>query len=195
MEHFGHFNSLLCFLTGSLISSCLVGDYVLVKVSDKGTPIIVRACVDSVTHATIAVLSWKIAVDGVAREVMFCGLLASLVDVDHFIMAKSFSLADAVSLGSRPPFHNSLLLIAVSAGIFASGKVLNAHCLVKFSWLFTVAWTSHHIRDGYRRGLWFGAWSTPPYPQWAYVAAIVLIPLTLRIGMLHQTAALPTLDV
>lgn len=197
MEILKHVNPMLCLLTGSLVSVCVVGDYLLVKVSNmKNVPLVVRAGIDNLTHAAVALLSWQIAAGAVKKELVLCGVVASLVDIDHFAMARSFSLADAVSLKHRPPLHNSLLLGVVSAGMLAVGTALKSKGLTRLSWLFAVAWTSHHIRDGYRHGLWFGPWSTPPYPQWAYILAVALIPLVLRLSLYDVHArTLPALDV
>jgi len=51
--------------------------------------------------------------------------------------------------------------------------------------IFIVAWTTHHLRDGLRRGLWIAPFGhTPPLPQLLYLALITAVPLTVRTLML-----------
>ena len=55
-------------------------------------------------------------------------------------------------------------------------------------WIFFLAWTSHHLRDATRRGLWFGPFfSTPPLPSWMYIGLTMIMPLMLSV-FLHENA-------
>jgi len=106
-------------------------------------------------------------------------VLASLIDLDHFVAAGSFSIQAALSLPSRPWTHSLTFILPAAA--FAG-------LLFRRFWLFAVvvvALTSHVLRD---------ATGTPapllyPLPDvsiswWAYiltchlmmVACIILVP-------------------
>ena len=57
----------------------------------------------------------------------------------------------------------------------------NVSYLQSLPYLFAVAVISHHLRDGYRRGLWF--WplgSTPPLPYWLYIVCTMALPYFVR---------------
>ena len=73
---------------------CVFFDETL-KISRVNTSDILRALVDSSAHGTIAFFSW-IAVVGLTRrgvfQSFFCAFFACAIDLDHFIMAKSYSL-------------------------------------------------------------------------------------------------------
>ena len=113
---------------------------------------------------------------------------------------------DALSLPSRPPLHNSTLMLFITILIHATNvffctvnkdvDILSQTQPISMSlriatllqslrqnapWLFLTAWTSHHVRDGSRRGLWFApAGSTEPLGRTGYVLATMLIPLCVR---------------
>lgn len=85
-----------CYLATLLGLSTITGD-ALVNYSKKH---IYRALFDNSTHAIIGGLSWliiclnhrdKYAVNTVL-EIFSCTAISSLIDVDHFFMAKSLSL-------------------------------------------------------------------------------------------------------
>ncbi|CAI9742988.1 Hypothetical predicted protein [Octopus vulgaris] len=115
---------------------------------------------------------------------LFCMLLAMSVDVDHFLAARSFSLQDALSLPSRPPFHCTTLIPVVVASSLLMTYAFHSRqfcrCF-KFSLLFLTACLSHHIRDARRHGLWlwpFGA--TPPLPYMVYILCTLLLPVAVK---------------
>lgn len=83
------------YLTVLLALIALVGD-VLVSQSKIHT---FQAIFDNVTHCMIGGLSWLLVCTyckklnyGVMIEVAVCAVIASLIDLDHFAMARSFSL-------------------------------------------------------------------------------------------------------
>lgn len=73
---------------------CIFFDEAL-KISWINSNHIFRALVDNSGHGAIAFLSW-LAVAGMDKrglaESIFCGVMACAIDVDHFVMAKSYSL-------------------------------------------------------------------------------------------------------
>lgn len=177
----------------SIVSSCIIGDWAI------STPIFAdrwwfRALADATTHGVVGLLSWAVVLTGQhfseypVHEVVVGGMLATSVDIDHFIAAASLSFESALSLKNRPPFHNSTLIPIITGLLYCAVHYL---CPVQFQRLFVnlpliffVAWSSHHIRDATRRGLWFAPFgSTPPLPTWLYRTLICTIPLILRVIM------------
>ncbi len=73
---------------------CVVFDEPL-KISRINNNDILRALFDNSAHGAIAFLSWSAVVGmnkrGVAESIL-CGVLACGIDLDHFVMAKSFTL-------------------------------------------------------------------------------------------------------
>lgn len=88
---------MLILLTFLLATVCIIGDNLpLITTGD-----LVNALVDNCTHSLVAVISWLIILNYDLKspviinslcELLLCGFFASVIDVDHFIMAKSFYL-------------------------------------------------------------------------------------------------------
>lgn len=61
-----------------------------------------KAFIDNCTHSLVAVISWLIVllkchlrsslIINSVFELLLCGFMASIIDIDHFVMAKSFKL-------------------------------------------------------------------------------------------------------
>ncbi len=91
------------------------------------------------------------------------------------------SYQDALSLKERPFAHNTTLILVVAAILYLSSRLfpsMASHPLTgDLLAMFLVATLSHHLRDGDRRGLWFGPFfSTPPIPHKLYVFLVILLP-------------------
>lgn len=75
----------------------LLGDCIVVRSTLSEN---VRAFVDNMTHGAIGLLTWHIVTAHLGDlslsmrvcEVMFCGLIASAVDLDHFATARSLRI-------------------------------------------------------------------------------------------------------
>ncbi|XP_061165569.1 transmembrane protein 267-like [Saccostrea echinata] len=165
----------------ALLFTCLLGDFLpsTVKSTHGNLP---RALIDSFTHWGVAFFSWAIIVQAKNYkefvECLLCGLLAMAIDADHFIAARSLSLQAALSLKSRPFLHSTTLTLLISLIIFITGYILNKGWIKLLSVMCFIAWTSHHIRDGSRRGLWFSpVGSTPAIPYNIYVVLTLSLPL------------------
>lgn len=86
-------------LTASICATALIGDYIVFK-SKYSESQVFRSFADSGVHASIGFLSallfftYDIGITEQARiyNIAFCTILSSLIDVDHFIAAKSFRL-------------------------------------------------------------------------------------------------------
>ncbi|XP_005392793.1 PREDICTED: transmembrane protein C5orf28 homolog [Chinchilla lanigera] len=173
--------------TESVISSfglgmfCLVADRLLqfsiIQQNDW-----LRALSDNAVHGVIGMWSWAI-VTGIKKktdfgEVILAGFLASVIDVDHFFLAGSLSLKAALTLPRRPILHCSTVIPIAALTL----KCIMHLFKLKDSWYFLpwmlfISWTSHHIRDGIRHGLWicpFG--KTSPVPFWLYVITTSSLP-------------------
>ncbi|XP_043932776.1 transmembrane protein 267 [Protopterus annectens] len=141
-----------------------------------------RALSDNAIHGVVGSWSWAIVI-GLRKksdfyEVILAGFLSSVIDLDHFIAAGSFSLKAALNLPRRPPLHCStvipvvVLLIKVAMRLF---KLKDSLCFLP--WMVFISWTSHHVRDGVRQGLWlcpFG--STAALPYWLYITITATLP-------------------
>lgn len=102
---------------------------------------------------------------------MLAFLVACALDADHFIAARSLSLRDATSLGTRP-FGHAVLFVVLASSILAAANPPAAI-------MVAVAWGSHQLRDSTRRGLWlWPAGSTPPLPVWTYSLACTALSLS-----------------
>lgn len=176
-----------------------------------------KAVLDNLVHGLVGFLSWAVVIELDLASLIFpvvsssegssktlsggpdpdvhlitCFLsmvLAMIVDIDHFVMARSWRLKDALSLSGRPPFHcTTIIPVVVCSSLLMSYHIRRrsiCHC-ASFSLLFVTAWLSHHIRDAHRHGLWL--WplgSTPPLPYSVYISAILLLPLIVKLYYDH----------
>lgn len=88
--------SLKSYLTLLLVIIAITGDYIVLHSRLH----IFQALFDNATHSIIGGLSWVIVCNICKRynsyqticEVAVCALVASIIDLDHFIVAKSFYL-------------------------------------------------------------------------------------------------------
>jgi len=100
------------------------------------------------------------------------------------------SLQHALSLSSRPMFHASTLIPMIAASIYIVSLYLKDPRLKVLTLMFLVAWTSHHIRDSTRRGLWFPPFgSTRALPTTTYMLLTMLIPVLFK-AVLYYTEIL-----
>ncbi|XP_055895670.1 transmembrane protein 267-like isoform X2 [Biomphalaria glabrata] len=183
----------LTFFLCSLLSMvCLLGDYILVKLSgiqENGN--ILRAVTDSTTHASVGALVWAVAEGyeflGEKKKwlnVLFCAFLAASVDLDHFMAAGSLDLKKALHLQHRPPFHITSLIPAVVFLCWIIGYYRPS--MKVFSLMFLASWLSHHLRDANHRGLWLAPFGhTPVFPSVVYIFLIVVLSLIVRICYCH----------
>ena len=158
-----------------IIFSCLLGDFLtFTYFINSGN--FTKAISDSITHGVIALLSWYYIEKSIKHSIL-CGIIAMLVDLDHFIEAKSLKLQNALNLPSRPFMHNSTIpvfsFIIIS---FLNYSVIESKKLKLYNSLIFVAIFSHQIRDSSRRGLWFSPLiSNLPVPYLLYIILIVIL--------------------
>lgn len=178
----GSIPSVQCYLTSLLGLSTVAGDFLVVNFSKKH---IYRALFDNTTHAIIGGLTWfmvclnhrnKNSISTII-EICVCTAISSLIDLDHFITAKSLSLKDAVSLKNRPVLHCTTVPLIITPVLLLIAYICEIHSLQRYSLIIFTAFITHHTRDAARRGYWlypFG--STKPIPYMLYVLITLLIP-------------------
>jgi len=97
-------------------------------------------------------------------------LLAAVVDLDHFIVAQSFSLSDALQLPMRPAAHSITfaLLSAVGGFLLTRNKIVG--------WTLFAALASHVIRDA-SGGITPIFWPLRLYhiPSWLYYGIEIVL--------------------
>ena len=156
-----HFSILL--LPFCLISDWLIEHHFIFKQEYWGL-------YDNWVHGMIAVLiALPLFQKFEIKSFIIVFLIASLLDLDHFIVNFSFSLTKAISLTMRPITHSLLFAILMSAAFFFITKNK------KWTWLIFVAIASHVVRDAYS-GI------TPIFfpikiyesPYWSYLLVEVL---------------------
>lgn len=174
---------------------------------------------DNGTHFLIAVLSWMFIeeIDFSTIPVgslLLCGMMASVIDLDHFVAARSFNIhvihfvssfwktfssvsslqffsffwlfQEATSLSFRPILHWTTLPVTCFVFLVILALILYSLNLYKFAWMFLTAFITHHWRDGYRRGLWiYPLPSIPPFSYSIYLLGLVAILLCFNFFMYH----------
>ncbi|CAO1409211.1 unnamed protein product [Diamesa tonsa] len=166
-----------CAISSATISTCYFGDK-LVQRTIKNH--VLRAIFDNLTHGLIGLFSAATLFINDKEKLYLAGVcmvLSSIIDADHFIAAKSLKLTDATSLNGRPFLHNSTIpatLLVVLIYLTISSK--NSTYLPWISILF-IAFTTHHLRDANRRGLWFAPFGeTPPLSNLLYILLTTCTP-------------------
>nr|XP_020040878.1 transmembrane protein 267 [Castor canadensis] len=173
--------------TESIISSLGLGIFCMVADKLLQFSIIhqsewLRSLSDNAIHGVIGMWSWAIVI-GIKKkadvgEIILAGFLASVIDIDHFFLAKSLSLKAALSLPRRPFLHCSTVIPIAALTLKFIMHIFKLKDSWHFlPWMLFVSWTSHHIRDGIRHGLWicpFG--KTSPLPFWLYVIMTSTLP-------------------
>jgi len=95
-----------------------------------------------------------------------------------------------MSLDKRPALHNSTLMLLINLSLLvicwflASSKIgykTQRTAAVLLCYMFAVSWTTHHLRDASRRGLWIAPFGhTAPLPKWLYLATTTAVPFIVR---------------
>ncbi len=128
-----------------------------------------RALFDGMVHGVLGLLvtSPLIGTGGDVRRtgVLFSLIIltATLIDLDHFVVAGSVDVPEAVSLGKRPPTHSLTFagVLGVVAFLVSRSPIVG--------WGMFAALSSHVIRDASRGGtqiLW--PLSLEVIPRWVY---------------------------
>lgn len=171
----------------SIILGCVaaIGDKIVFK-SKLSENQIYRAFADNIIHSLIGALSCIIYLihEGIYYRrptfwayVAMATIMASFIDLDHFIVAKSFHLKDLKEFKYRGFLHCTTLCSLLFVMIITVAHTYSSSSLDMIGWIWLISFTSHHVRDANRRGLWcFPFGSTPPIPDMVYVALNVMLP-------------------
>jgi hypothetical protein len=99
-----------------------------------------------------------------AQNIVVVFLIASLLDLEHFIVNFSFSLTKAISLTMRPATHS--ITFAIAASIIYFGITKNK----KWTLIIFIAIVSHVVRDAYGGGTpIFYRSKISMIPYWSYL--------------------------
>lgn len=143
----------------------------------------VWAIYDGVVHGLTGVMVvYPIYKKKITRDFLVLFFLASLVDLDHFIVAQSLSLSDALGLPVRPATHSiTFAILAAGWGFLLTGKKT-------LTWTLLSLLTSHIIRDA-------AGGSTPIFwpleiyriPPWLYYGLeIVLLYFSFQVSRIQE---------
>ncbi|XP_052897649.1 transmembrane protein 267 [Anopheles moucheti] len=178
-------NALLLLKHVILCCVCICGDKLTEYVQ---YPALLRACIDNATHAFIGCIAAEIILHSfkyqLARHeyylLLFIGMIvSSFIDLDHFIEARSFSLQDATHLRRRPFLHNSAICLIMFMLLILTKRFGSIKCGL-FTAMAFIAFTTHHLRDATRRGIWikspFQDSSSPALPYVVYLVLVNIIP-------------------
>lgn len=86
-----------CAFFGILLGVSIIGDLFLYSRVIQNN-LYLRCVTDNLTHFCLGIISWLIVTSYEKFSVrlvfksLICGIFASLIDVDHFLMAKSLNL-------------------------------------------------------------------------------------------------------
>lgn len=158
-----------------------VGDVLLYSLKSS----VLRAVSDNLTHALVGGLSWALVVKLSKKSttknlsgIIICLLVSSLIDLDHFLLAKSWKLRDARHLREkRPILHCSALPLLVWLIFELNYKYFRHATAGYYMWVIITAFISHHVRDANRRGMWFGFMgTTPAIPYYLYISIAMVLP-------------------
>ncbi|XP_066147476.1 transmembrane protein 267 [Euwallacea fornicatus] len=171
------------YLTAGIAAVAIAGDHL---VTLCGAPFL-KALSDNLTHAVIGGLSWSICYFNRQKslaetrygfiEILSCTVLSSLIDLDHFLSAKSLSLKDATALNHRPIFHCSTFALIIYVFLTLLSFICESLVVGWSALIVFTAFATHHIRDAHRRGLWFYPYgSTAPISYTLYIVITCLLP-------------------
>uniref|UniRef100_A0A1I8HCI0 Transmembrane protein 267 n=2 Tax=Macrostomum lignano TaxID=282301 RepID=A0A1I8HCI0_9PLAT len=150
---------------------------------------------DWLAHMTLAGQSWSLAANltlgrcFVLESAVYACVLATVIDVDHFLAAGSLNPWRVINCSNCPRgvLHNSLLLLVI-VGLFLAYERGHQRYRGKppavpgLAWLTLVAWGSHQLRDARRRGLLL--WplqSTQPLGFHAFLLSILGLAWSVRL--------------
>ena len=156
-------------LAGFLIVFLFINDHLIAT-----RPLFPRqiwAIYDCIVHGLVGVLViYPIYKKNPPRYFFVLFLLAAVVDLDHFIAVRSFSLYAAIHLPLRPVTHS--ITFAILAAVV--GFLLTREKVV--SWIFFAALTSHVLRDASGGGTPI-FWPLNIYhiPPWLYYCMEIVV--------------------
>lgn len=174
---------LICFIS-------YFGDNTITVILNGHRCVICAALLDNICHQALALLSWltlwqlesnwKLSFNYLSMVyAIFSVAFGAVVDIDHFLAAKSISLFEATHLSARP-FGHSIAFIVLIYVAFNSLLIMiynSNHYVQVIPTIYLQATLSHLIRDSSRRGLWlYSTYSTPPVPYFLHLILLCALP-------------------
>ncbi|KAJ8704949.1 hypothetical protein PYW08_012269 [Mythimna loreyi] len=171
------------FFTLAIVLTAYIGDVIVFR-SKYSDSLKFRAITDSLVHASLGFLSsliffchdYNLSVHISALNVTFCTIVSSLIDVDHAFVARSIYLKDMTNLKHRGIFHCTTFWLLITTIILLYSYLEKKTNLYLLSFMLILAYSSHHIRDGNRRGLWlypFGSSAPIDKPLYLFLLAVL----------------------
>jgi membrane-bound metal-dependent hydrolase YbcI (DUF457 family) len=156
----------------ALLAVLLGFDYLQYRKASKAREIL--SILDAFIHGVVAVIivSPLLGIPGINKILI---LTVSFFDIDHFIVAKSMRISDAIKLNLRPYTHS--ITFALVLGFMTWGISQQAFLgIVVF-----IAVTSHVIRDA-ADGITPFLWPLPvrKIPYWLYLTVEILLFVSLQ---------------
>uniref|UniRef100_K3X9A3 Transmembrane protein 267 n=1 Tax=Globisporangium ultimum (strain ATCC 200006 / CBS 805.95 / DAOM BR144) TaxID=431595 RepID=K3X9A3_GLOUD len=158
----------------ALMLVCVTSDAFLAQEEFMKDYKLFRHLVDSGAHGAVSFCCYGIYLCQCER------VTASLLDVDHFIAAGSFSISGATHLKHRPFGHAVTFIVAVIATVWSCSSKRTLQARRRRVCFVIIALLSHQLRDGMRLGLWF--WplgSTPPIEYLLYLLLEEALPFVM----------------
>ncbi|XP_059051624.1 transmembrane protein 267-like [Achroia grisella] len=170
-------------LSLSIFVTAIIGDYI-VSNTKFSQSLVFRACADSAVHATIGLLSSilfftheNVKDTMYFFNIAFCTFLSSFIDIDHLFVAGSLQWKDLTNLSHRGILHCTTFWLAITIILLLYSYMYKKINIYILTWMLTIAYTSHHIRDGNRRGLWLYPYGhTQPLHKHLYLFVISVLP-------------------
>ncbi|KOB69964.1 Uncharacterized protein OBRU01_16075 [Operophtera brumata] len=171
-------------ITISIIFAGLFGDYVVFR-SKYSESQLFRAAADSIVHATIGLLSavlfftnsLNIPLQTCIYYTILCTVVSSLIDIDHVFVAKSIRLKDLTNLNQRGIFHCTTFWLVVTTILLVYSYTVKKLNTCILTYMLILAFTSHHLRDANRRGLWLYPFGhTAAINKYVYVILSAVLP-------------------
>ncbi|KAK0168361.1 hypothetical protein PV327_002172 [Microctonus hyperodae] len=170
------------------------------KIVKNSDDMVIRAISDNLTHGLVAGISWLLvtvinqhSIINNIPCIVLCATISSLIDIDHFIEARSWKLNAATNLERRPILHCTTIPILLWLLLQKISKIYESTKFDNFSWIVLVSFLSHHIRDGTRRGLWLAPFgTTKPIPYYLYIITDMILPHVVFFLMNRSTNKITT---
>ncbi|KAF9818379.1 hypothetical protein SFRURICE_017801 [Spodoptera frugiperda] len=164
--------------TAVLLFTAYFGDVIVFR-SRYSNSLLFRAICDVLVHGSLGFFSSivffsidnnysSLEYDG-TLHIVLCTFFSSIIDIDHVFVAKSIFLKDMVNLKHRGIFHCTTFWLALTALLLLYSYIKKRIEVYMFSFMIVIAYITHHLRDGTRRGIWlYPLGSTPPIDKRLY---------------------------
>ncbi|KAH9639463.1 hypothetical protein HF086_000001 [Spodoptera exigua] len=164
--------------TAVLLLTAYFGDVIVFR-SKYSNSLLFRAICDVLVHGGLGFLSsiiffsidnnyFSLDYDGTIH-IILCTFFSSVIDIDHVFVAKSIYLKDMVNLKHRGIFHCTTFWLALTALLLLYSYIKKKIEVYMLSFMIFIAYITHHLRDGTRRGIWlYPLGSTPPVDKRLY---------------------------